>query len=131
VRVKGAVVEKPIVGGLLGHWAVWTRTAVEHFQRIRSFRENRSPIPPQMLTLNVAVTDANAAFFDAKNQFKGCIAGIHEVLRRQGLMEGIWCLDPEEQLSPGQLEAIDRVYADYPDLNDDTYVQRHLGKWLS
>lgn len=130
VRVKGAVVEKSIVGGLLGHWAVWTRTAVEHFQRIRSFRENRSPIPPQMLTLNVSVTDANAAFFDAHNQFKGCIAGIHEVLRRQGLMEGIWCLDPEEQLSPGQLEAIDRVYADYPDLNDDTYVQRHLGKWL-
>ena len=130
VRVKGAVVEKPIVGGLLGHWAVWTRTAVEHFQRIKTFRENRSPIPPQMLSLNIAITDANAAFFDVAHQFKGCIAGIHEVLRRQGLMEGTWCLDPEEQLSQGQMEAIDRIYSDYPDLNDDAFVQRHLGRWM-
>lgn len=131
VKVNGAVVEKQIVGGLLGHWAVWTRTAVDHFQRIKSLRENRAPIPPQMLTLNIAITDANAAFFDASNNFKGCIAGLHEVLRRQGLLEGIWCLDPEETLSPGQLEEIDRVYTDYPDLNDDSFVERNLGKWFA
>lgn len=131
VKVKGAVVEKQIVGGLLGHWAVWTRTAVDHFQRIKSLRENRGAIPPQMLTLNIAITDANAAFFDASNDFKGCIAGLHEVLRRQGLLEGIWCLDPEEGLSPGQLEEIDRVYTDYPDLNDDSFVERNLGKWFA
>lgn len=131
VKVNGAVVEKQIVGGLLGHWAVWTRTAVDHFQRIKSLRENRGAIPPQMLTLNIAITDANAAFFDASNDFKGCIAGLHEVLRRQGLIEGLWCLDPEEGLSPGQLEEIDRVYTDYPDLNDDSFVERNLGKWFA
>jgi hypothetical protein len=79
----------------------------------------------------VAVTDCNAAFFDAANGFAGCIAGLHEVLRRQGLFEGIWCLDPGEGLGPGQLAEIDRVYQAYPELNDDTFVAAHRDEWLS
>ena len=87
-------------------------------------------ITPETLTLAAEVTDANAAFFDAANQFRGCIAGIHEVLRRQGLLEGIWCLNPEETLSPGQSEQIDRVLKAYPHLNDDEFITTHLDNWL-
>jgi hypothetical protein len=83
-----------------------------------------------MLRRNVEVTDANAAFFDAANGYAGCIPGIHEVLRRQGLLEGTWCLDPNETLSPGQAEEIDRVHRAYPHLNDDDFVRRHLDDWL-
>jgi dihydrodipicolinate synthase/N-acetylneuraminate lyase len=109
-----------IVGGLLGHWAVWTHTAVKMLERLKgSFH-------PDLLTLNIEVTDSNAAFFDVANNFHGCIAGIHEVLRRQGLLEGRWCLDPHEDLSPGQMEEIDRVYAAYPHLNDDAFVRDDL-----
>lgn len=113
-----------IEGGLLGHWAVWTRTAAS----IAAMCEE--PVTPELLTLNVEVTDANAAFFDAANNFHGCIAGLHEVLRRQGLLEGRWCLDLNEDLSPGQMEEIDRVYAAYPHLNDDEFVQENLDNWL-
>ncbi|MGB8480540.1 MAG: dihydrodipicolinate synthase family protein [Acidobacteriaceae bacterium] len=116
-----------IVGGLLGHWAVWTKTAVAHLQLAK---QSRGPIPADHLTLAQQITDANAAFFDAANTFAGCIAGIHEVLRRQGLLEGIWCLDPKETLSPGQGEEIDRVYRAYPHLNDDAFVAQHLDQWL-
>ncbi len=114
-------------GGLLGHWAVWTRRAVELHQMLR---DHQGPVPADWLTLAQAVTDSNAAFFDPANHFRGCIAGIHEVLRRQGLLEGRWCLDPEEELSPGQMEEIDRVYRSYPDLNDDDFVQAHRDEWL-
>lgn len=104
-------------GGLLGHFACWTKRAVEMVEDPQRFDPWE-------------VTDSNAAFFDAANAFHGCIAGIHEVLRRQGLLEGIWCLDPEEGLSPGQAEEIDRVYAAYPCLNDDKFVQENLDSWL-
>jgi len=114
-----------IVGGLLGHWAVWTKRAVELLKEC-----HRAEDGVALLRRGVEVTDSNAAFFDAANGFAGCIAGIHEVLRRQGLLEGIWCLDPNETLSPGQREEIDRVYRAYPHLNDDDFVREHLDQWL-
>jgi dihydrodipicolinate synthase/N-acetylneuraminate lyase len=116
-----------IVGGLLGHWAVWARTAVEQLSAVHATGDQ---IPASLLTLAQQVTDANAAFFDPANQFRGCIAGLHEILRRQGLLEGTWCLDPNEALSPGQSEEIDRVCCAYPDLADDQFVQDHLDEWL-
>lgn len=112
-------------GGLLGHWAVWTHRAVELYQQICEAR-NSSQIDARWLTLAAQVTDCNGAFFDAAHGFSGCITGIHEVLRRQGLMQGIWTLDPQETLSPGQAEQIDRVWKQYPHLNDDTFVRRFL-----
>jgi dihydrodipicolinate synthase/N-acetylneuraminate lyase len=117
-----------IVGGLLGHWAVWTKTAATHLALAKEQSKN---IPAKLLTLAQQITDANAAFFDPAHQFHGCIAGIHEVLRRQGLLEGRWCLDPHEGLSPGQSEEIDRVYKLYPHLPDDDFVKEHLHEWLS
>lgn len=123
-------VERRIVGGLLGHWAVWTKRAVELLERCHAASREET-IPADLLRLAVEVTDCNAAFFDAANGFKGCIAGIHEVLRRQGLLEGIWCLDPNETLSPGQAEEIERVIRSYPHLNDDVFVAEHLHEWLS
>lgn len=118
------------VGGLLGHWAVWTRNAVQQFQGLRELVENDKPIPPDTLTQAVEVMDANAAFFDAANDFSGCIPGIHEVLRRQGLLKGNWCLNPDQVLSPGQSHEIDRVYKSYPHLNDDAFVKENLDRWL-
>ena len=129
INVNGRKIEKRFVGGLLGHWAVWTKTAADIFEKVRSYADGRD-IPAELLTLNAKITDANAAFFDAANNYAGCIAGIHEVLRRQGLLEGIWCLDPKETLSPGQAEEIDRVYAEYPELNDDDFVKSNLSGWL-
>ncbi|MNW50605.1 hypothetical protein D3C74_280610 [compost metagenome] len=123
-------VEKRIVGGLLGHWAVWTSQAVELLEEIIALRESGAPIPAELLTRGMRITDANAAFFDAANGFQGCLPGIHEVLRRQGLLAGRWCLDPEEELSPGQIAEIERVYRAYPDLNDDRFVQEGLEEWL-
>lgn len=128
-NVNGKTVRKRISGGLLGHWAVWTKKAVELLEEIKKVRGNRE-IPRELLTRAVQVTDANAAFFDPAHGFAGCIAGIHEVLRRQGLMKGIWCLNPKETLSPGQPDEIDRVYRDYPHLNDDEFVASHLDEWL-
>jgi dihydrodipicolinate synthase/N-acetylneuraminate lyase len=119
-----------IRGGLLGHWCVWTRRAVELLDRLHALVADGRPIPQEILTLAVAVTDTNAAFFDPAHDFAGCIPGIHEVLRRQGLMPGTWCLNPEEVLSPGQSAEIDRVYAAYPHLNDDEFVREHLDEWL-
>ena len=127
-NVNGKVVELGFCGGLLGHWGVWTKKAVELLDRIHSIGDN---IPKEVLTLAAQVTDCNAVFFDAKHGFKGVIPGIHEVLRRQGIFKGIWCLDEEETLSPGQSEEIDRVYAMYPDLNDDAFVKENLESWLS
>jgi dihydrodipicolinate synthase/N-acetylneuraminate lyase len=118
-----------IAGGLLGHWACWTRAAVECFEQVQRWRM-RGQVPAELLTVAAQITDANAALFDARNCFAGCIAGIHEVLRRQGLLEGNWCLDPNETLSPGQAEEIDRVARDYPHLTDDDFVHEHLDEWL-
>ncbi|MDP9337536.1 MAG: dihydrodipicolinate synthase family protein [Acidobacteriota bacterium] len=114
-------------GGLLGHWAVWTSKAVEHLAAA-----NRHPtnVPSTLLTLAQQITDANAALFDPAHQYRGCIPGIHEILRRQGLLEGRWCLDPHEDLSPGQADEIDRVCNLYPHLQDDEFVREHLDVWL-
>jgi dihydrodipicolinate synthase/N-acetylneuraminate lyase len=111
-------------GGLLGHWSVWTRRVVEQAATLPSMPA------AEALRLGVHITDANAAFFDAANGFRGCIAGLHEILRRQGLLAGRWCLDPGEDLSPGQLEEIDRVHAAYPYLNDDVFVKENIDSWL-
>lgn len=121
-------------GGLLGQWAVWTRRAVELLQRCRAIRSARSEGSDevlQLLTIGADLTDANAALFDPAHQFAGCIPGIHEILRRQGLLAGRWCLDPHEELSPGQGAAIDRVLAAYPHLTDDEFVREHLDRWLA
>jgi hypothetical protein len=130
IETPGGHVERRIVGGLLGHWSVWARPAVALFHECRGVADSGA-IPSDLLCRGVQVTDANAAFFDAANRFKGCIAGLHGVLRRQGLLAGIWCLDPDETLSPGQAEEIDRVYRSYPDLNDDEFVAAHRDAWLS
>ncbi len=114
-------------GGLLGHWSAWTHTAVEMFRGLKAIQPGE-PICPRWMTLAAQVTDANSAFFDTANNFAGCIAGMHEVLRRQGLLKGVWCLDPEEGLSKGQAEEIDRVYRMYPELNDDAFVAMFLEK---
>lgn len=127
--VDGVQTEKRIVGGLLGHWAVWTRKAVELLEEIKAVRD-RPELAAEWLTRNAEVTDCNAAFFDPAHGFHGCIPGIHEVLRRQGLLEGRWCLNPEEELSPGQMEEIDRVYRMYPHLHDDAFVAGNLSRWL-
>lgn len=117
--------ERRIVGGLLGHWSVWTQRAVALLEQCR-----HADALPELLRLGTEVTDSNAAFFDAANGFRGCIAGLHEILRRQGLLEGLWCLDEKETLSPGQLAEIDRVHLAYPHLNDDTFVAEHRDEWL-
>ena len=119
-----------IKGGLLGHWSVWTKSAVALHARIRAAVEAHR-VDDELLALDAKVTDANSAFFDVANDFAGCIPGCHEVLRRQGLLEGTWCLDPNEQLSPGQKEEIDRVYAAYPEFADDAFVRSNLEKWLA
>jgi dihydrodipicolinate synthase/N-acetylneuraminate lyase len=118
------------VGGLLGQWAVWTRRAVELLQSVQDAKRNGARLDT-VLARGAEITDANAAIFDARHEFRGCIPGIHEVLRRQGLLSGRWCLDPAEVLSKGQLEEIERVYAAYPLLNDDAFVAEHLDRWLS
>jgi hypothetical protein len=124
------VVERRIVGGLLGHWAVWTRSAVELLEACHRAVNSGGGVPVELGRQAGEVTDCNAAFFDAANGFAGCIAGLHEVLRRQGLFAGTWCLDLDEGLSPGQREEIDRVYAAYPHLNDDAFVAAHREQWL-
>jgi len=129
-KINGQFREMRIVGGILGHWAVWARGAVELLKECHAVAVSGQPIPRWILQRNVEVTDCNAAFFDAANHFAGCIAGLHEVLRRQGLLEGIWCLNSNETLSPGQTEEIDRVYRAYPHLNDDDFVRAGLDTWL-
>jgi len=130
VRRGGADVTVRIEGGLLGHWSVWTRRAVELLQRIHAAREH-GHIDDALLALDSQVTDCNGALFDVAHNFNGCIAGCHEVLRRQGLFEGTWCLDPAEALSQGQAAELDRVHAAYPELNDDAFVSEHLSRWLA
>ncbi|MNM15000.1 hypothetical protein D3C81_252230 [compost metagenome] len=127
--MDGKLVEKSVVGGLLGHWAVWTSKAVELLEEIKGIRGEES-FSREWLTRSIQVTDSNAAFFDPAHHFEGCIPGIHEVLRRQGLLKGTWCLNPDEKLSEGQAEEIDRVYRQYPHLHDDDFVAAHLEEWL-
>lgn len=128
--VNGQRIERRVVGGLLGHWAVWTRQAVILLEEIKAARQ-QPLLYANWLTRAAAVTDSNAILFDVAHGFAGCIPGIHEVLRRQGLMRGIWCLNPHEVLSPNQSEELDRIYRSYPELNDDVFVAEHLDKWLS
>jgi hypothetical protein len=130
VRRDGEDVTIRIKGGLLGHWSVWTKGAVDMFARLRASLD-RGVVDRDMLTLAAKVTDCNAAFFDVANGFRGCIAGCHEVLRRQGLFEGIWCLDPQEGLSAGQAAAIERVMRLYPELGDDEFVKSNRERWLA
>jgi dihydrodipicolinate synthase/N-acetylneuraminate lyase len=127
---SGEKVSRRIVGGLLGHWAVWTKKAALLLDEIKAAREAEK-LDAGWLTRAIEVTDSNAAFFDPSHQFAGCIPGIHEVLRRQGLMQNTFCLNPHEVLSPGQSEEIDRVYRAYPHLNDDEFVRANLDKWLA
>ena len=115
-------------GGLLGHWSVWTHAAVQLLERCQAAGGKPDA---ELLALDSRVTDCNSAFFDVANDFHGCIAGCHEVLRRQGLLEGLWCLDPNEGLSPGQLGEIDRVCKEHADLADDAFVAANLDRWLS
>jgi hypothetical protein len=129
-QINGERREIRIVGGLLGHWAVWTQKAAELLRDCQAAAGTKS-ISQDLLRRSVEVTDSNAAFFDAANHFTGCISGLHEVLRRQGLLEGIWCLDPQENLSRGQKEEIDRVYRAYPHLSDDDFVAQRLDEWLT
>ena len=120
-------------GGLLGHWSVWTKGAVDLLERCKAaaaVQDAGGGIDAGLLALDSRVTDCNSAFFDVANDFAGCIAGCHEVLRRQGLLEGIWCLDPHEGLGPGQAREIDRVLTEHADLGDDAFVRAHLGRWL-
>lgn len=129
VSVGGRATTRHIVGGLLGQWAVWTRAAVEMLRQVHESRA--ADLDIAWLRTNAALTDANAAVFDAAHDFAGCIPGIHEVLRRQGLLAGIWCLDPAETLSSGQAAEIDRVCRLYPDLTDDDFVRANLDRWLA
>ena len=128
-EVGGKVFEKEFVGGLLGHWAVWTQKAVELLEEIKSCKATGTGEDwARLLTKGIAVTDVNAVMFDPANHFHGCIPGMHEFLRRQGLLKGIWCLNPQEVMSPGQSEEIDRVYRDYPQLHDNAFVQQFLSQ---
>jgi dihydrodipicolinate synthase/N-acetylneuraminate lyase len=130
IRSGNREVRIRFAGGLLGHWAVWTKRAVELLETVRASRERRE-LAADLLARSAEITDANAALFDARNSFAGCIAGLHEILRRQGFLEGRWCLDPREDLSPGQMEEIDRVCTDYPHLRDDEFVAPNIARWLS
>lgn len=123
--------ELRIRGGILGQWAVWTKKAVRQLELCHQVVAAEQGIPVELLRLNVEFTDVNAAVFDVANNFAGCIPGIHEVLRRQGLLAGNWCLDPRETLSTGQSAEIDRVCRDYPHLNDDGFIRQNLDRWLN
>lgn len=125
----GEPISVRIKGGLLGHWAVWTQKAVTLLDEIHNKPDSRSAI--EWLELDAKTTDANGVLFDVANNFSGCIAAIHEVLRRQGLLEGIWCLNPDETMGPGQEDELNRIYRDYPELNDDAFVSANLKRWLN
>jgi dihydrodipicolinate synthase/N-acetylneuraminate lyase len=130
ITVGGRSITVRIKGGLLGHWSVWVKTAVELLETIHA-AVAAGTVSPALMALDAQVTDCNAAIFDVANDFHGVIAGCHEILRRQGLLEGIWCLDARESLGPGQIEEIDRVCAAYPHLADDDFVRANLDRWLS
>ncbi|MEM7443286.1 MAG: dihydrodipicolinate synthase family protein [Pseudomonadota bacterium] len=126
----GREIRARIRGGLLGHWSVWVKSAVDLLNRIHALADG-ADIPVDLLAQDSMVTDCNLAIYDALNNLKGCIPGCLEVLRRQGLLNGTWCLDPSETMSEGQAEEIDRVYRQYPEMNDDAFVRANLDRWLS
>jgi dihydrodipicolinate synthase/N-acetylneuraminate lyase len=128
IGAGGCHVSIHFAGGLLGHWAVWTKRAAELLAEIKAARASGKAL--DALARSAEITDANAVLFDAQHDFAGCIAGLHEVLRRQGLLAGRWCLDPREELSPGQMKEIDRIYDCYPQLNDDDFVRENLDRWV-
>ena len=130
VRRGDADITVHVAGGLLGHWSVGTQRAVQLLERIHTARASGA-IDAALLALDSRITDCNAALFDVANDFRGCIAGCHEVLRRQGLLEGIWCLDPDEGLSPGQADELSRVHDAHPELHDDDFMRRNLARWLA
>jgi dihydrodipicolinate synthase/N-acetylneuraminate lyase len=130
IRSGGRAVTVRFKGGLLGHWSVWVQAAVALLDRVHA-AVAAGQVPEDLLAFDAQVTDCNAAIFDVANDFHGVIAGCHEILRRQGLIEGIWCLDPAETLGPGQMAEIDRIYSAYPHLNDDAFVRANLDKWLA
>ena len=131
-QVAGKTIERRIVGGLLGHWAIWTHRAVELLEQCHATVRAGGQVPlTDLLARGAQITDANAAVFDAAHNFAGCIPGIHEVLRRQGLLAGTWCLEDDQTLSPGQVDQIDRICRAYPHLNDDDFVTAHLDQWLA
>lgn len=127
-NIAGKIVEKRFVGGLLGHWAVWTKKAAELLEEIKECLKHNGEGMENLLAKGIEVTDMNEVIFDAGNSFRGCIPGIHEVLRRQGLLEGRWCLNPQEEVSPGQMEEIDRIYEMYTQNTDDAFVKEFLEK---
>jgi len=129
-NVNGKPVTQRIVGGLLGHWAYWTKSAVDILNRCKQANQTKI-IDYDLMLLNRQVTDMNAAVFDPAHSFAGCIPGMHEILRRQGLLEGIWCLNPDEVLSPGQSDELTRVSEAYPHLTDDEFIADHLDEWLA
>lgn len=124
----GKTVTKSFDGGLLGHWSVWTKKAVEIFEKTQAEKKNAS-VSAEMLKLAAEVTDTNSAFFDTAHNFSGCIAGLHEILRRQGLMKNTYCLNPDETMSEGQLDEINRMYAMYPHLSDDDFIKENIDAW--
>ncbi|HJQ56922.1 MAG TPA: dihydrodipicolinate synthase family protein [Vineibacter sp.] len=128
IRLGNREVTLRFRGGLLGHWSVWTKAAVELLERVHDAVDGGT-VPVELLALDSQVTDCNAVIFDVAHDFRGCIPGCHEVLRRQGLMRTAHCLDPEEVLSPGQSQEIDRLYATYPELTDDAFVAANLARW--
>ncbi len=127
---NGEKVVKCFEGGLLGHWTLWTHNVVNMLAKIKE-EKKKDYISAEMLTLAAEVTDVNSAFFDTAHGFAGCIPGVHEVLRRQGLMENILCLNPDEVLSEGQAEELDRVHKAYPHLNDDAFIKENIESWKS
>lgn len=127
-RDDGSIVENEFCGGLLGHWTLWSHNVVDMYNKLMQAKKS-DKIDSELLTLAAQVTDANAAFFDPAHNFAGCIPGVHEVLKRQGLMKGTWCLNPDETLSEGQAEEITRVSKSYPYLNDDEFVKENIKKW--
>jgi hypothetical protein len=128
IRMRKREVILRFRGGLLGHWSVWTRSAVDLLAKIHSC-VGSGAVPDEILALDAMVTDCNGVIFDVANAFAGCIPGCHEVLRRQGLIRTAHCLDAGEVLSPGQAAGIDRLYASYPELNDDGFVRENLERW--
>ena len=130
IHVNGAKKTLRINGGLLGQWAVGTKRAVGLLEEIHTLISSEKDIPVEFLRRNIELTDVNAALFDAANNFAGVIPGVHEILRRQGLFEGIWTLNPDETLSKGQLEEIDRVHRTYPHLFDDDFIKENISEWF-
>jgi hypothetical protein len=128
IRAAGREATLRFKGGLLGHWSVWVHSAVALLDKVHAC-VGRGSVPEDLLALDAKVTDCNAALFDVANDFAGCIPGCHEILRRQGLMRSVHCLDPKEVLSPGQAAALDRICATYPELTDDAFVAANLQRW--